>query len=117
MPSFKLPMVLPKSVPSPLGPVPVLIDPDLLDEGNLGEFNKLDRTITVQGELKPETSWVTFWHELMHLILYDSGVQYHLSPPAQETLCDAFGTYMTVAMQKGLIQVPVASLPPKKESK
>lgn len=105
MSASRLPLVLPKVVPSLLGPVSVVLDPDLMEEGNFGCWDPTERTITVQAELKPIPSWVTLWHETMHMLLADSGLANQMCSATQEALCDSFGTFMTQAMQKGFVSV------------
>jgi hypothetical protein len=96
-------MSIPSQVFSSLGPVPV--DHEPLDENTLGEISFKERRIRLDVELTPEAELKTFWHEVAHLVLWDSGVHNLLSAKLEENICDAFGTYLAAAAQAGFITV------------
>ena len=104
MPTHKLPPALPTQVYSPMGPVPVLRRSP--GKNILGSFKKYHRVVKVRPGLSPEAAWQTFWHEIIHLILWDAGAHNQLTKEGEETLCDAIGTYLTAAMLAGHLTVP-----------
>lgn len=84
------------------------LDPDLIEtEDCFGKTKFAHREIVIQSGMKPETSWVTLWHEAFHVFLFDSGLSNHLNLEVQETFCDAFGLWMTSAMQQGYLEFPI----------
>lgn len=95
---------VPGEVPSSLGPVPVEIAP-FDDDHTLGEIFLKDRRIQLDTELSPEALLKTFWHEVAHLVLWDSGVHNNLSAKTEEAVCDAFGTWLAAAQRAGFIKV------------
>lgn len=102
-----LPDNLPKEAFTLLGAAPVSLDGTLLtEEERFGETCLLERKIRIDATLSPTMAWKTYWHEVMHLVLEDSGAgRLDLDPKHEEALCDALGTYMTAAMKAGFISV------------
>lgn len=99
---------IPSEIPSHLGPVAVTLDPDLMaSEDCYGKTVYATREVVLQADMSPTTAWVTYWHEALHVFLFDSGLANNLKPELQETFCDSFGTWMTMAMQQGYFEFPV----------
>jgi hypothetical protein len=97
----KLPKRLPASLPSALGPVPVVVVPDLKDEKSepvFGMFHRKDRRIEINADLSLASMWQTLYHEWAHLVLSDSGHHFTLTEKAEESLCDALGTARVMEM-------------------
>lgn len=102
---MKLPEI-PSEVFSPLGPIPVSVEADLLTEEELfGEADLAQRSIRLDGTMTPARTWQTLWHEIGHVILLDSGMSNGLTPEAEEAIVTAFSTYLTAAMQAGFVRV------------
>lgn len=97
------------SVPSLLGPVPVLegreVDDVLRRDGLLGTYNLADREIRVRSDIPDCSAYQVLGHEMMHMILGDSGISNLLAPKMEEALCDAFGTWFAVALQSGKLSL------------
>lgn len=83
---------IPASVPSPLGPVPVLIVENLHEkhqrEDCLGYFNPVSRTVEIDPEAVLVVQWHTYYHEAMHVALWDAGLNNVLSEEQIEQVCD-----------------------------
>lgn len=60
-----------------------------LDPGILGYTSITDRVIFVRPELAKNVAEQVFAHELVHSVLFDSGIHNLLSDKMQEALCDA----------------------------
>lgn len=83
---------LPSSVWSALGPVAVVKKKGLVrKEEALGKFDGRKRCITLAQENIPPVDATTFFHELTHVALWDSGVQNALTYEQTEAVCDAVG--------------------------
>lgn len=106
-------MAYPEDLPgeafSLLGSVPVtresLGGPQ--DDGShtFGEYRLAERKIIIDPGLDPQRAWKTFFHEVTHLALDDSGVHYMLSAKLEEAVCDAVGGWLAGALKAGLLQV------------
>lgn len=72
-------------------------------EGLYGQQHAGERTIRVHPNQHQDSKVQTLGHELMHGILWDSGLHYLLTEKMQEALCDAFGTWMVGACRAGMI--------------
>lgn len=83
---------LPHSVMTMLGPVPVRLVKDWKDESAWGMWHRDRRTIEIDARQTPELQWSTFFHEVTHCALDDSGLANILTEPQQEALCDAMAT-------------------------
>lgn len=95
---------LPKALWSPLGPVPVALTSSVVD-GALGSFTFRSRDIHIDNTGVPAIQWGTFWHEAVHVALFDSGVTNGLSHDAEEAVCDAVGTYLAGMVLAGCLTV------------
>jgi hypothetical protein len=92
--SYKLSQKLPKKIQGILGPIRVIIRPDLREQhGALGMANYSDRIIEIDSaELEAKDRqwlWKIFWHEVAHFWLEDSGVGAGFTKDQKEQLCDA----------------------------
>jgi hypothetical protein len=99
--------ILPSAVPSLIGPVEVIQSTEtnrLLDRaGECGNFRMDAREIRVHGKMPAAMQWQTLGHEMMHVILEDSGMKYVLEENHQEAVADAFGTWFANAIASGKI--------------
>lgn len=94
----KLPRI-PKTASSLLGPVKVEIVEGLKnkkDEELLGQWRCEQRDIRLTKGLSPIVAWQTFWHEWVHSVFFDAGVQ--LSEKKAEAVCDAIALARTREM-------------------
>lgn len=99
MKTKKLP-ALPKTVPSQLGNVPVLLVPDLkTDKGEnaLGLWVPEERAIKLREGLHPTTAWATLLHEAIHCWLWDSGSG-DMPDIIEEHVCDALSSALLYAL-------------------
>lgn len=80
--------------------------------GVLGRVQRhSSRQIQIDTSQDPEAQRQAFWHEVMHLFLWDSGLLNLINNKQEEFLCDAFGSYMAAAMERGYIQWGPAGIP------
>ena len=93
---------LPEAAFSHLGPVKVL-HTDLSGEGLHGSFAFYPRTISIHAEQHPAVAWSTYWHEVVHLALFDAGTK--LPEAIEERVADALGTYFAAAVRSGFLKV------------
>lgn len=109
MSASKLPPSIPTHIPTlTTKPYKVSLEKDLIQSKNaFGMTNSLTRQVTLDKSLLESESilWATFWHEVFHVFLFESGLDNLLKGPVKESLCDAFGTYMTKAMEEGFIKL------------
>lgn len=90
---------IPGNVPSILGPVPVEIVQGLRthdDRQALGIWRQNERDVRVEADAARIVQWQTYWHEWMHIVLTDAGVE--LTEDAAERVCDAVGNARTREM-------------------
>ena len=92
----------PAHVYSTHGPVEVKWRKEL-EGGALGLCHQSERYIEICSDGAPETLRVTLWHEVMELILWDSGLHYLIKGNVKEALCDAVGSYMAAAERSGAL--------------
>lgn len=87
---------LPKSVSSPLGPIPVELVKSFKDDGKemtyLGEFDQIARRIRILKSLDRTQAHHTLRHEWVHAVLFDSGLTNILTHELEEQLCDVIAT-------------------------
>jgi hypothetical protein len=74
-------------------------------EGLLGETRFDDRSVVLHSNAVPLTKWITYWHEAVHVALWDSGAHNGLTKELEETICDAIGNYLAGAVKAGHIKV------------
>lgn len=77
------------------GPITIEVLEKLLDEDGghcWGLWLAPERRIKIEKNAKREHMWGTFYHELVHAALDDSGLSNLLTEPQQEALCDAMST-------------------------
>jgi hypothetical protein len=86
---------LPASVEGAGGPIRVrIVRRPLIEDGVecLGVFRHASRTIVISAQVKGRQRWHTFYHELTHSALTDSGPWNSLTEKQIEALCDAVAT-------------------------
>jgi hypothetical protein len=74
------------------GPITVELCDKLVDEDGahcLGLWIFRERRIKLERHKDRAQVWATFYHELVHAALDDSGLSNLLTEPQQEALCDA----------------------------
>jgi Zn-dependent peptidase ImmA (M78 family) len=96
-------MTLPKAVYSQLGPVPVAVRNKIRNGNPFGMFWYGMREIEVHTKQSEASQLATLAHEMVHVALYDSGVEEGLNENALEAVCNAVGTYIAGAVQAGYI--------------
>ena len=80
---------IPTTVPSQLGPIPVVFVDDLEskdDELCFGLWCTLTRTIKIRTGLPINVQWQVLVHEQIHQILFDGGLK--LDEEREEIVCD-----------------------------
>lgn len=90
---------IPESMPSLLGPVHVTRVKDLRDKNGRGCFGiwRNDvRDVRLDADMHLVTAWHTYWHEWVHVALWDAGVV--LKDADAERVCDAIATLRTREM-------------------
>lgn len=86
---------LPKSVQAPGGLIKVITTKDNIKHENAecwGLYDPEMRTITIDMKAAPRQRWLTFFHELTHVALIDSGLNNGMSDALHEAICDAVAT-------------------------
>jgi hypothetical protein len=93
---------IPASIPSVLGPVPVTHVENLRDKNGVacfGIWNPDTRSVRLDSDMALTTAWSTYWHEWLHITLWDSGVE--LKSKLAERLCDTVATARVREMLDG----------------
>lgn len=89
---------LPESVVSQLGPVRILIVPDLKCNGVAvyGCFDGVSRRIIIRDSMPREVQWHTLFHEQFHVMLHDGGATLRNADGSvsriEDTLADVVAT-------------------------
>lgn len=96
---------LPREVFSVLGNMPLTRDTRGLDDGDFGLFDPNERRVAIHPTTSQESEWLTYWHEVTHVALFDSGCRNILTREQEETICDSLGTYLSAMMQAGMLKV------------
>jgi hypothetical protein len=92
---------IPKTLWTAQGTVPVLHHPILQSEEAFGLWRMDKRVVEIDSDCAPATQLTTLGHEMMEMILWDSGLHYLLEANLKEALCDAVGGYMAGAILAG----------------
>lgn len=82
---------LPAVVEGIAGPITVGRPPAVVDEKGhplFGEWRPLNRHLVVLSTLDRRAAWVTFYHELVHSWLQDTGVTHMLTKAEEESTCE-----------------------------
>ena len=85
---------IPATVETLGGTVDVIIVPKLVNSANepcWGLWDPVARSITLERR-PPRVMWATYYHELCHAMLDDSGIANLFSDDMKEVLCDALAT-------------------------
>lgn len=100
---------VPSVVPSLLGPVSVKqgqnVDKMLRKDGLLGTYDGTERVIRVRNDMPEANVYQVLGHEMMHMILNDSGVSQLVGGKMEEAVCDAFGTWFASAVMSGKLSI------------
>lgn len=85
---------LPKTLAGPAGPFTVsLVERPMMDNrAVMGLWDGLKRHIEIDKTMPVAQQWLTFFHELTHVGLADSGLDELLSHEETEAVCDAVAT-------------------------
>ncbi len=86
---------IPSSVEGAAGPIRVRrVKRPCSDEGLAcwGTWEKAKREIQLDRSAPREHQWRVLFHEMMHATMDDAGLNYLLTPDAEETLCEAVAT-------------------------
>jgi hypothetical protein len=94
---------LPRDAYSPLGAFTVQEAPQI--DNAYGSVDYVKRAITIAPGMLPATQWHTLAHEMMHVMLHESGIEELLDEPHQEMVCTAFGQYLAGAIGAGFLTV------------
>ena len=92
--SSKYPL-LPKTIMGPGGRVKVLMQKKVTHEDNTdcwGIWDEGTRTVKVATHALPRQQWHTFYHEVTHIAMTDSGLDDVLSNEVHEAICNAVAT-------------------------
>lgn len=104
---------LPSCIPSPLGPVPVVVLPKIKKgkDGRFvfGKYSTTLREIHISQKSSRAMQWQTLFHEWAHMVMRDAGLQNLLDGDAEETFCEVFATARTLE----LIEWCKADTPPR----
>lgn len=86
---------IPKIVQAPGGPVKVILTKENIkyeSDDCWGLYDSEHRTITLDAKAAPRQRWATFFHELTHVAILDSGLGNGLNSALHEAICDAVST-------------------------
>lgn len=94
---------IPRSVATQLGPVPVVFVDSLVNgEGKqvVGGFHTIKRVIYLRRDLleNPRIAWAVYYHEVAHIVMYDSGLANMIPPEVQQAIADAFAIQRVAEM-------------------
>lgn len=93
---------LPSTVTGTAGPITVGRTPTVRDKDGhdlLGEWTPGNRHIVVVSTASRRAAWLTFWHEMVHSWLDDSGVGCVLTADQQEAVCESVALGLTRMME------------------
>lgn len=96
---------LPKELFSVHGAVPLVRTDDGLDATDFAEFLFKERRVHMSPSIAKEMEWPTYWHEAIHVALYDAGTPHQLTDKKEEAICDAVATYLAAMMRAGMLRV------------
>ena len=96
---------LPKEVFSIHGNMPLERTSEGLDDEDFGAFSPNPRKIVVHPDVTPENEWPTYFHEISHVALFDSGVTQVLEKKQEEAVCEAIGNYLAAMQRAGMLDV------------
>lgn len=86
---------IPLSVPSAMGPVPVVWGDSLKDaDGKLifAGFHPARRVIYLSRQLELLPAWHALYHERCHVTMWDTGIVAEVPMKIQQQLCEQFAT-------------------------
>ncbi len=88
--------LVPPSVFSVLGPVPVIIVDDLVDDHGdplLGHFLPEERRIEIKAGMSEQATRSTLMHEKLHVWMWDAGTK-PIDDDEEERICDSIGAML-----------------------
>jgi hypothetical protein len=80
---------IPKSVRLPAGDVAVVRESGHQAKGTAGLFRWSERVIVIDSGLGRTAAWLTLYHEWVHAVLADAGVQ--VPHKLEEDICNSLG--------------------------
>ena len=86
---------LPATVEAPGGTITVILKPTLRHPDGSecwGMFDLANRTIEIATTASKRHQWRTYYHELCHAALDDSGISQGMTEAMQETLCECLAS-------------------------
>ncbi len=90
---------IPKSIDAPSGVISIEFSDDLdgknpkpEDADTMGQYDQLNRLISLRRKMSRRQAWYTLFHEMTHLWLDESGLSNGLSHELEEALCNAVAT-------------------------
>ena len=86
---------LPPTVEAPGGTITVILKPTLRHPDGTecwGMFDLAARTIEIATTATKRHQWRTFYHELTHSALDDSGISQGITEAMQESICECIAT-------------------------
>jgi len=90
---------LPTQIDAPSGPISIVFSDDLdgpnptpEDAGTMGQYDPLERVISIRRKMSRRQAWHTAYHEFVHLWLHESGISNGLNHDLEEAICDAVST-------------------------
>lgn len=91
-----LPRKLPDTVEGLGGAISVITTDEVrLSDNAIGMAQQQARKLFIEKGLHPVTAVSTFYHELFHFALYDSGLHHDFDDTQTERLCDLVGSMMS----------------------
>lgn len=96
---------IPTTMFSVFGDMSVTLEPTLMErEKAMGKVEYTSRKVTIQADMHALTAWQAYFHEAVHLALWDSGTHTTLSSKQEESVCDSLGTYLAAMIAGGVIR-------------
>lgn len=83
----------PKVTKTIVGPVPVVLEPDMPND-DLGEFSSYYNRIRLHSQQAPEQMKRTLLHELAHHMVFHLGLRNVLDKSEEEIVADVFAAYV-----------------------
>jgi Zn-dependent peptidase ImmA (M78 family) len=90
---------LPKQIDAPSGVIQVEFRDDLDgkdakpdDPDTMGQYDPLNRIISLRRKMPRRQQWYTLYHEMGHLWLHESGLTNGLNDAIEEAIADAYAT-------------------------
>lgn len=103
---------IPKSIFSALGEIPVrsMSRKEADDDDCTGKYDPTPREIRLFDKSDPAQRWRVLCHEIIHVPLYERGLEYILTEKQTEAVCDAVGNFLAEMVVAGRLRF---AAPPK----